>query len=86
MEEDRSGRRAERRALTSSPYTAPDLEPFPFRWNRNGGLFLVLTRFLHANRYLPPDRVRGRLLLENAPVPAAMRPAATVPGPLECPP
>src|SRR5258707_14228316 len=27
------------------------LEPFPFRLNRNGALFLVLTRFLHANRY-----------------------------------
>jgi hypothetical protein len=28
------------------------LEPFPFRLNRNGGLQLVvLTRFLHENRY-----------------------------------
>jgi hypothetical protein len=27
------------------------LEPFPFRWNRNGAPDLVLTRFLYANRY-----------------------------------
>src|SRR5205823_7453965 len=27
------------------------LEPFPFRWNRNGALSFVLTRFLYANRY-----------------------------------
>ena len=26
-------------------------EPFPFRWNRNGALSLILTRFLRANRY-----------------------------------
>src|SRR5260370_26568661 len=26
------------------------LEPFPFRFDRNGAHFLVLTRFLHANR------------------------------------
>ena len=29
-----------------------DLEPFPFRSNRNGA-FICLTRFLHANRYPP---------------------------------
>ena len=33
------------------------LEPFPFRLNRNGALFLVLTRFLRANRY--PPRIKS---------------------------
>src|SRR5215470_15292282 len=42
------------------------LEP-PFRVNRNGGSnFFVSTRFLHANRYPPPDQVRGHASLENA--------------------
>src|SRR6202140_5923395 len=27
---------------------------------------LVLTRFLHANRYPPPDQVRGHVSLEDA--------------------
>jgi hypothetical protein len=27
---------------------------------------LVLTRFLHANRYPPPDQIRGHASLENA--------------------
>jgi hypothetical protein len=33
---------------------------------RNGLKILVLTRFLDANRCLPPDQVRGHASLENA--------------------
>jgi len=44
----RSQRRKAQTAARS--YDAVVLEPFPFRLNRNGALFLVLTRFLHANR------------------------------------
>ena len=41
------------------------LEPFPFRWNRDGSSF-ILTRFLDANRFPPTDQVRGHASLENA--------------------
>src|SRR5579872_1691739 len=33
-------------------------------WNKTPSP--VLTRFLHANRYPPPDQVRGHASLENA--------------------
>src|ERR1700719_2645688 len=33
---------------------------------RTGLQSFGLARFLHANRYPPPDQVRGRLSLENA--------------------
>src|SRR5579871_4022515 len=42
------------------------------RWRSNepfstdGDLIIFLTRFLHANRYPPPDQVRGHASLENA--------------------
>ena len=44
-------RLAERRSLSPPRLPQYRLEPFPFRWNRNGLSILVLARFLYANRY-----------------------------------
>lgn len=49
----------------------PPLKKRPAAWsNPAAGFFcasgLLLTRFFHANRYLPPDQARGHASLENA--------------------
>src|ERR1700722_8863563 len=48
-----------RRAIPAEKF----LEPIRFRWDPPGSF---LTRFLNANRFPPPDQVRGHASLENA--------------------
>src|SRR5437868_15525220 len=42
------------------------LEPFPFRWNRNGALAYWFDAFSYREPVSTPHQVRGRLSLENA--------------------
>jgi hypothetical protein len=44
-----------------------DLEPFPFRSNRNGALDCCFDAFSSREPVSTPDQVWGRLTLENAP-------------------